>query len=337
LRNRVIFPVAIFFAILLAGCGQTIGQVITRVTATPTATPTLALTQAATQKPTATPAPYTPAPTATPTITPTPVIYAIKSGDSLLKVAVQFGVSVASLQEANGITDPRALQIGQELVIPRETSGPTGSQTPTVTPTPLPFAIKNVSFGRTVLGGLWCLGEVQNSTDVDLEQLGVTVTLLDDGSKPLTTVQAYPFGDILGKDEKAPFAVRFPEPPANFSSFTVLPFSGMRGFLGSYYRDLQPQDLHGEGERYAAYQVTGNIVNTGPEDTVEVQVTVTLYDALGRVIGTRREPPEHNVILRGGKTAFSQQITPIGGPVASFHVAALGHRRPTVTPTPKPG
>jgi hypothetical protein len=61
-------------------------------------------------------------------------------------------------------------------------------------------------------------------------------------------------------------------------------------------------------------------------------VTVTLYDALGRVIGTRRGPPEHNVIPRGGETTFSLQLTPAGGPVASFRVQALGRRQ--LTPTP---
>jgi hypothetical protein len=61
-------------------------------------------------------------------------------------------------------------------------------------------------------------------------------------------------------------------------------------------------------------------------------VTVTLYDALGRVIGTRRAPPEHNVIPRGGRTTFTIELTPSGGPVASFRVDALGRRVPTPTP-----
>ena len=65
-----------------------------------------ALTIAATQRPTATPAPYTPAPTATPTITPTPIVYRIQRGDNLMKIAGQFGISVRSLQDTNGITDP---------------------------------------------------------------------------------------------------------------------------------------------------------------------------------------------------------------------------------------
>jgi hypothetical protein len=56
---------------------------------------------------------------------------------------------------------------------------------------------------------------------------------------------------------------------------------------------------------------------------------------LGRVIGVRRAPPDHNVILKGGETSFSLQLTPAGGPVASVRVEALGRRLPTPTPGPQ--
>jgi LysM repeat protein len=316
---------------LLGSCGQ----VITRITPTPQATPTLviAITQEATLRPTATPAPYTPAPTATPTITPTPVIYQVRSGDSLLAIASNYHVTVRSLTDANGITDPGSLQVGQELVIPQEAPAAEGEGTPTVQPTPLPFTIENVSFSRTPLGGLWCFGEIHNTAGMDLEQAGVVITLLDAGGKPLAQAETNALLDLIGVDGRAPFVVRFDQPPAaGFASYTVLPKTGVRGYLGSYYRDLAARNLKGEGERYAAYTVSGDIANTGPEDAVEVTVTVTLYDALGRVIGVRQGVPEHNVILRGGETSFRLELTPAGGPVDHFRVDALGRRLPTPTP-----
>jgi len=311
---------------LLAGCGQ----VITRITPIPTATPTVGLSPVATPRPTATPAPYTPAPTPTPTVTPTPIIYIIQPGDNLLKIARQFGVSVEALREANGITDPRLLQINQELVIPREEME--GEGTPTPTPTPLPFAVENITFSYTPLGGLWCFGEVHNTTDVDLEQAGVMVTLLDAKGQTLAQEQEYVQVSLIGPGERAPFAVHFAQPPAGFDSYLAVPWVGVRGYVGSYYRDLEVRELRGEGERYATYYVTGKVANIGPEDAVEVIVTVTIYDALGRVIGSRQAAPEHNVIPRGGETTFAVQLTPAGGPVSSFRVTALGRRVPTPTP-----
>ncbi len=312
---------------LLGSCGQ----VITRITPTPTSTPTLAVTLEATLRPTSTPAPYTPAPTATPTITPTPIIYALKSGDTLLGIAGRFGISLKALEDVNGITNPTGLQVGQELIIPREeVLAAAGS--PTATATALPFAVDHVTFNRTALGGLWCFGEIHNTTGVDLEQAGVHITLLDENGKALAQADTSAIIDLIAPDGWAPFAVRFAEPPASFASYTVYPQAGVRGYMGSYYRDLVARNTRGEGERYAAYTVSGLIANTGPEDAVEVSVTVTLYDALGRVIGARRGVPDHNVIPRGGQTTFSLQLTPAGGPVSSFKVDALGRRLPTPTP-----
>jgi murein DD-endopeptidase MepM/ murein hydrolase activator NlpD len=292
----------------------------------------MAITVAATQRPTSTPAPYTPAPTATPTITPTPIIYKIASGDNLLKIAQKFGVSVAGIQDVNGISDPRSLRIGQALVIPIEEQSATSDSTATPPATPLPFTVQNVTFSNTPLGGLWCFGEVLNSTGTELEQAGVTVFLLDQDGEVVAQEQTYVGIDLLRPGAKAPFAVRFTAPPQSFSSYQALPWKGVQGYVGTYYLDLEVRDASGSGERYATYTVTGSVANVGPEDAVEVNVTVTLYDALGRVIAMRRAVPEHNVIPRGGQTTFTVELTPAGGPVAAFHASALGRRMPTPTP-----
>jgi LysM repeat protein len=319
---------------LLAGCGR-FGQVITRLpTATPTVTPTVALTIAATQRPTATPAPYTPAPTATPTITPTPIVYRIQRGDNLMKIAGQFGISVRSLQDVNGITDPRALRVGQELLIPGAEDDPEGAgATPTSEATPLPFAVENVTFSNSPLGGLWAFGEIHNTTGTNLEQAGVTIALLDEAGAVVAEAQDYVQVELIQPDGRAPFAVRFDAPPQSFASYLAAPWKGVLGYVGGYYLDLAARDTQGTGERYSTYTVSGVIANTGPEDAVEVSVTVTLYDALGRVIGTRRAPPEYNVIPRGGQSPFQVELTPAGGPVARFRVDALGRRMPTPTPS----
>ncbi len=315
---------------LLSSC---FGQVITRITPTPSATPTVAVTAVATVRPTATPAPYTPEPTATPTVTPTPIIYRIARGDTLLAIAQKFGVTVRDLQDTNGITDPRALRVGQELIIPEREDA--NDATPTVEPTPLPFSVGNISFVNTPLGGLWCFGEIHNTTGTYLEQAGVVILLLDQDGTTVAEAEDFVQVELLKPGERAPFAVRFPVPPQSFASYLALPRKGVQGYVGSYYLDLVAQDLEGQGERYATYTVSGYIANVGPEDAVDVRVTVTVYDALGRVIGTRRAPPEYNVIPVGGRSAFSIELTPAGGPVASFAVHALGRRILTPTPTPR--
>ena len=47
-------------------------------------------------------------------------VYVVKRGDTLWSIARQFGVSVNTIVEANGIEDLPHLVIGQALVIPGE-------------------------------------------------------------------------------------------------------------------------------------------------------------------------------------------------------------------------
>ena len=52
---------------------------------------------------------------ATPTTLPTMVVV-VQRGDSLSAIAVEYGVSLSALIEANNITDPDTVHVGQELL-----------------------------------------------------------------------------------------------------------------------------------------------------------------------------------------------------------------------------
>ena len=92
---------------------------------TPTPTPT--------QTPTSTPTP-TATPTFTPTPTPTPIYYTVQANDTLEGIAIQFGVPLQRLAQANHLKVSAILRKGQRLLIPP----PEG--TPYATPTPTPRA-----------------------------------------------------------------------------------------------------------------------------------------------------------------------------------------------------
>jgi hypothetical protein len=67
--------------------------------------------------------------------TATPFLYTVKTGDTLGKIAEQFGVSVDELVAINNITDPDWLEPGMQLIIPaRSGSSQPVSSNPTVTP-----------------------------------------------------------------------------------------------------------------------------------------------------------------------------------------------------------
>jgi LysM repeat protein len=58
--------------------------------------------------------------TATPTTTDEGV-YVVQEGDYPSSIAEKFGISTEELMEANDITDPTSLKVGQELIIPTPT------------------------------------------------------------------------------------------------------------------------------------------------------------------------------------------------------------------------
>jgi LysM repeat protein len=309
---------------MLAGCGQVI-----TVTPTPTPEPTPTVDVAgvaSTVEPTPTPAPYTPAPTPTPTVTPTPVFHTVAGGESLLSIATRYGVSVSALQDANGILDPRLLQVGQQLIIPSPEEGAANDAFATPTPTPLPMLVENLHFGETVMGGLWVLGEVYNSSEVPLEQVRVGVTLSDEEQNELAQAQTLVALDLVDVHERAPFAVLFDHAPERFDQYQVAVISAVPAYVGSYYRDLAVEDLEIVGERYASYTVSGVIRNIGPEEAVSVQVVLTAYDPMDRVVAMRAVDPDHNVVARGGETTFTAILAPVGGPVTRVEAAAQGRR-----------
>lgn len=313
----------VFFVFAVIGCGQVI-----TLTPTPTAlpTPTISITLAADAPvATATPAPYTPAPTPTATITPTPIVHTVGAGESLLSIATQYDLTVNELQEANGILDPRTLQIGQQIIIPRpEEAVIAAAATPT--PTPLLLTVQNVYLNNTIVGNLWVLGEVYNTNPVALEQVQVAVVLLDDQNEEIIRKETFVALDLIDPNQPAPFALLFEPPVPQFAGYQVLVIHAVPAYIGSYYRDLQVNRLESAHERYASYTVQGAILNTGPEEAVSVQVVLTGYDSLERVIAMRKIDPDYNVVPRGGETNFTAILTPFGGPITRLEAVAQGRR-----------
>ncbi len=73
--------------------------------------------------------------------------YTVRSGDSLSKIARNFGTTVSAIKAANGKTSD-VIRIGEELVIPVEGSSSGATVAPTTTSTPAPAAV-SVSGART--------------------------------------------------------------------------------------------------------------------------------------------------------------------------------------------
>lgn len=82
------------------------------------------------------------APAAGGSTTPTtPATYTVKQGDTLSVIARRHGVSMIALAQANALTNPDALRIGQVLTIPGRTAAPAAAPvTPAAQPAVTPAA-----------------------------------------------------------------------------------------------------------------------------------------------------------------------------------------------------
>jgi peptidoglycan/xylan/chitin deacetylase (PgdA/CDA1 family) len=84
-----------------------------------------------------------------PTLPPTGVTYVVQRGDTLYSIAQRFGVTVEAIAQANGISDPTQIDVGQVLIIPGVTATPTGAASATPTPPPSGGPAQVITIGNT--------------------------------------------------------------------------------------------------------------------------------------------------------------------------------------------
>jgi LysM repeat protein len=313
-RRRPESPALCFLSILAAasGCGY-IRVRVTPVAASPTATAPvwLGIPQV---RATATSVPAPPLPTATPTATPTPVVHIVQKGENLLGIAEQYDVSVQALIEVNGIVDPRALQVGQELIIPYDTAALLTAQ-PTATPTPMPLRIVHEAMHRTPVGSLWCMGEVENERDEFLDLVQVQVSLYDAEGKLIEQAAAFTMTDVVPAHGKAPFAILIARAPASgFANYEIGILSAEPiTYWGRRYRAIAVEEIASE-MKPGDLVLRGAVHNQGEQDAVEVQVIVTAYGEGGEVVGVRQVALDD--LAAGERLSFTADMVPAAPAVA---------------------
>jgi hypothetical protein len=245
---------------------------------------------------------------------------------------------VQAIQEANGISDPRRLWIGQEIIIPALA----GEDEPTAVPTPTPVALQitGLAFYRTPVDTLWCLGEVHNVSGRPAEEIQVQVSLHDDQGRLLASGRAFSELHILAPGGRAPFAILFTAPPDNFAQYQTMVVSGVPStHLGPRYPDLAVVDQWGAWLDENTYQVRGEVRNVGTAEAERVALVITLYDEQDHVVGARTVDIAADVFLPGAIAPFDVALAPLGQ-VARYEAQVqgwwIGYEIPAATDTPSP-
>ena len=123
-RKAVVVAITGLLAATLVGCGRSAPDDASGVIGggDPATEPATAGIRVVSEQTIVPPAPSTVAPAPTTTVAATTAAtaasYVVQPGDTLSVIAERFGVSIAALSEANGITDVNTIRPGQELNIP---------------------------------------------------------------------------------------------------------------------------------------------------------------------------------------------------------------------------
>jgi murein DD-endopeptidase MepM/ murein hydrolase activator NlpD len=247
----------------------------------------------------------------------------IQAGDTLLNVAIQFDRTTEEIQAANGIVDPRFLQIGQKLIIPPPDEDP--EDPPTPTPTPPALVVSAINFQETQQGALWCLGEVSNPGSEPLAEVVIEASLLDGAGVLLAREAAYTQLDVIQPKQAAPFAILFDSPPSSFAQYQVVAVSGVPiSDQARYYFDLETFDLHGSLEGLATYRLNGQLRNWGSSDAESIRLVAIAYDQDNRVLAQRQAELAVTLLKAGATTPFELDLTITKGIVDHYQVLAQG-------------
>jgi LysM repeat protein len=109
--------------------------------------------------------------------TATPFVHIVQQGETLLGIAIRYGVTLDELLLVNPGVDPRILSVSQEISIP----GPSGEPIDFLLPTPtaMPLTLGNVFCYPTLGGTNRCLVKITNMLGLDVEGISANISMFD--------------------------------------------------------------------------------------------------------------------------------------------------------------
>jgi len=297
----------LFLALLAPACAPTPGQAVATPTAAlrplaPTAAATLAARELLIQP--------------TPGPSPTPLTHIVQQGETLLGIAIRYGVELNDLLAANAGVNPRFLSVGQAILIPGPEGSPAAGLLPTATPAPIELA--SPACYRTLDGSLWCLTLAYNPTQAAVEGVGALITLGTASGEPLRSEPAYASLNVLAPGQRLPLAAYFAPPVPEFDVAQARLTSAVSAAAleDRYARVEVALDRSTPGPQAASWTVSGELALTeGGEG--QVAVTLLALDSQDRPVGLTK------LLVQANPTAaFELAVSSLGPPIARVELQA---------------
>ncbi len=259
--------------------------------------------------------------------TPTPVTYQVVKGDTMLGIALRYGIPLVDLLAANPEVNPRFLSIDTVLIIPQ---GEETTEVPT-TPTPPPVELDDPVCYATYDGGAWCFLLVQNEGPYGLENISSWIGLYTQDGKNVAGELGITPLNLLPAGGDMPVVVRFsPRLPEDFTAISdrfnafAVPEDTDR-YLGT---ELAVEEMEiSENGLQASLRGMVSLPKESPAAKL-VWVLAVAHDREGNVVGVRRwervgtsSEEELSDVLIGGKSLpFSLEVYSLGPAIERVNV-----------------
>lgn len=257
-------------------------------------------------------------PVATTGPSPTPLIHVVMQGETLLGIALQYGVELGDLLLANPDVNPRFLTVGSGLIIPE-----TGAQSAVATATPLPLELSAPSCYPDLDGGLWCLTVASTPGSQPVEAVIALITLVDSGGRSLQTEPAFSPINLLAPGSVLPLVAYFAPPVPEFQrSSAVLASALQASEIDARYLQLNVTvESQSISPDRATAQVSGSVrlANPQAEPSAGVRLVALALGGDGEPVGYRVWESDQTDQLAGG-VEFDLLVASFGPPIAELSV-----------------
>jgi hypothetical protein len=204
----------------------------------------------------------------------------------------------------------------------------TATRIPKASPTPAPpLAFETVSENayQDPVGSLRFLVEVGNANDHPVESVSATVVLRDEEGRAVASQSAYARQDLLEAGDVAPVLVVFFLAHPDFATHDIEIDAHRADYLAQLLHPaLEVVDLSGRIGEWVPYEVLGKVHNASPLDAHSVTLSVTCYDANGRIVAIGTGRATDRVIPAHGSSDFLVSLGALAGDIDKCRVRAEG-------------
>jgi len=301
------------YRILLAVCGISLFG-CAPPDGDPTAVPTQTLVPhlGPQSTPTGTP-PATVSAVETPGPFPTPFSHLIEEGDTLLGIALQYGVELNDLLLANPGANPRFLAVGSTLVVPLG-----GAQGPVPTATPRPVELSLVKCFPALSGELWCFLKAGLAEGPPIEGVVGLVTLVEAGGRPLRTEPAFSPLNLLLPGSELPLIAYFAPPVPEYAAAVATLISAVSAGdpEGRYLpvEVIEPNTTILEDRQMGTVEGVLLVDSTADQQPEWLRLVVLGLDTSGQIVGFTILDPGPVGRLEVG-LPFKIQVASLGPPI----------------------